>query len=348
MLKYCVTATERDRNPLRPIDRWLSKMSLLFSRLPRVLCTGIGRQWTYSAALGYSFFSTHVDSNVPGNPSYHFKVVKPGTPPVAGWGSRDTILETDGVGKGTLCVHAGCAPDPAHHAVMVPIYMSSTFAFNDVCTTAGYDYTRSGNPTRAALEKAIAMLEGGSGAAATSTGMSAVLLALNLLPKGSHIICTIDCYGGTFRTMQHAVNTYGLRVTYVDLRDHAAFEKAFIKGQTKMVWVETPSNPLLRVTDVAPIARASKAGGAMVVVDNTFLSPALFRPFEHGADLVIHSTTKYLVRRAPVRLKKSLLKGTFYMPSARLPPTPPPPPCICTELASHSRGVFAAAHLSPS
>ena len=178
---------------------------------------------------------------------------------------------------------------------MVPIYMSSTFAFNDVCTTAGYDYTRSGNPTRAALEKAITMLEGGSGAAATSTGMSAVLLALNLLPRGSHIICTIDCYGGTFRTMQHAVATYGLRVTFVDLRDKAAFEKAFIKGETKMVWVETPSNPLLRVTDVAPIARTAKAGGALVVVDNTFLSPALFKPFEHGADLVIHSTTKYLV-----------------------------------------------------
>jgi cystathionine gamma-synthase len=176
---------------------------------------------------------------------------------------------------------------------MPPIYLSSTFAFRDVNTNAGYDYTRSGNPTRAALEEAIATLEGGAGATCTTTGMAAVLVALNLLPHGSHVLCTIDCYGGTFRTLEHAKQAYGLEVTYLDLADLAAVEAAF-RPNTGMVWIETPSNPLLRLTDIRAVAAHAHRRGALAVVDNTFLSPALQRPFEHGADLVVHSTTKYL------------------------------------------------------
>ncbi|GAO04380.1 PLP-dependent aspartate aminotransferase family protein [Anaeromyxobacter sp. PSR-1] len=233
----------------------------------------------------------HLDSNVPGNPAYHFTIVPPGTPARAGWAERAPLVP--GAGLATQCVHAGVQPDPAYGAVMPPIYQSSTFAFRDVCTNAGYDYTRSGNPTRAALEEAIATLEGGAGATCTTTGMAAVLVALNLLPHGSHLLCTVDCYGGTFRTLEHARQAYGLEVTYLDLADLDAVERA-LRPNTGMVWIETPSNPLLRLTDIRAVAELAHRRGALAVVDNTFLSPALQRPFEHGADLVVHSTTKYL------------------------------------------------------
>jgi cystathionine gamma-synthase len=176
---------------------------------------------------------------------------------------------------------------------MPPVHLTSTFAFRDVCTNAGFDYTRSGNPTRAGLEEALALLEGGQGATCTSTGMSAVLVALNLLPQGSHLISTIDCYGGTFRMLEHARAAFGLEVTYLDLADLAAVEAAF-QANTHMVWIETPSNPLLRLTDIRAVAALAKAHGALTVVDNTFLSPVLQRPFPLGADLVVHSSTKYL------------------------------------------------------
>ena len=233
----------------------------------------------------------HLDSNVPGNPAYHFTIVPAGTPAKAGWARRAPLVATSGLA--TRCVHAGVQPDPAYGAVMPPIYQSSTFAFRDVCTNAGYDYTRSGNPTRAALEEALAVLEGGGGATCTSTGMSAVIVALNLLPHGSHLLCTVDCYGGTFRALEHARAAYGLEVTYLDLADLDAAQAAF-RPNTGMVWIETPSNPLLRLTDIQRVADLARARGALTVVDNTFLSPVLQRPFDLGADLVIHSTTKYL------------------------------------------------------
>jgi cystathionine gamma-synthase len=233
----------------------------------------------------------HLDSNIPGNPAYHFTIVPAGTPSRAGWAERAPLVP--GAALATQCVHAGVQPDPAYGAVMPPIYQSSTFAFRDVCTNAGYDYTRSGNPTRAALEEAIAMLEGGAGATCTTTGMAAVLVVLNLLPHGSNLVCTIDCYGGTFRTLEHAKQAYGLEVTYLDLADLEAVERA-MRPNTGMVWIETPSNPLLRLTDIRAVADLAHRRGALAVVDNTFLSPALQRPFEHGADLVVHSTTKYL------------------------------------------------------
>lgn len=230
-------------------------------------------------------------NGAPAASAYHFRVVPPESRARAGWAGRGERVP--GAGLATRCVHAGVQPDPAYGAVTPPIYQTSTFAFQDVATNAGYDYTRSGNPTRAALEEAIALLEGGAGATCTSTGMSAVLVALNLLPRGSHVICTVDCYGGTFRTLEHARAAYGLEVTFLDLADLGALEGAF-RENTRMVWVETPSNPLLRLTDIRAVAERARRRGALTVVDNTFLSPVLQRPFEHGADLVVHSTTKYL------------------------------------------------------
>ncbi|ABS27392.1 PLP-dependent aspartate aminotransferase family protein [Anaeromyxobacter sp. Fw109-5] len=233
----------------------------------------------------------HLDPNIPGNPAYHFTIVPPGSPARAGWADRAALVP--GAHPGTQCVHAGVQPDPTYGAVMPPIYQSSTFAFRDVCTNAGYDYTRSGNPTRAALEEALTILEGGSGATCTSTGMSAVIVALNLLPHGSHLLCTVDCYGGTFRALEHAKAAYGLEVTYLDLADLDSVAAAF-RPNTRMVWIETPSNPLLRLTDVAAVAALARRHDALTVVDNTFLSPASQQPFRHGAELVVHSTTKYL------------------------------------------------------
>ena len=233
----------------------------------------------------------HLDSNVPGNPAYHFTVVPPGTPAVAGWARRAGLLA--GAGPATRCVHAGSLPDPAYGAVAPPIYQTSTFAFSAIGTNGGFDYTRSGNPTRERLEQAIAALEGGSGATCTSSGMSAILVALNLLPHGSQVLCTEDCYGGTFRTLEHARAIYGLQATYLDLADLDAV-RAALRPDTRMIWVETPSNPLLRLSDIRALAEIARAAGALLVVDNTFLSPVLQRPFESGADLVVHSTTKYL------------------------------------------------------
>lgn len=234
----------------------------------------------------------YLDTNVPGNPAYHFTVQPPPREGRAGWIHRPSLVPDAAVS--TQCVHAGVQPDPAYGAVMPPLYLSSTFAFKDICTNAGYDYTRSGNPTRAALEEAIALLEGGHGATCTSTGMSAILVALNLLEHGSHVIATVDCYGGTFRLLEHAKTFHGLEVTYLNLADLDAL-KAAIRPNTRMIWVETPSNPLLRLTDIAAVADIGhRRPGCLVAVDNTFLSPYLQRPFDLGADLVIHSTTKYL------------------------------------------------------
>ncbi len=233
-----------------------------------------------------------LDTNVPGNPAYHFTIQPPGREGKAGWIHRPGLVPDAGVA--TQCIHGGVQPDPAYGAVMPPLYLSSTFAFKDICTNAGYDYTRSGNPTRAALEEAVALLEGGHGATCTSTGMSAILVALNLLPHGSHLISTVDCYGGTFRLLEHAKRFYGLEVTYLDLANLEVV-KAAIQPNTRMIWIETPSNPLLRLTDIAAMAEIGHLQpDCLVAVDNTFLSPYLQRPFDLGADLVIHSTTKYL------------------------------------------------------
>jgi cystathionine gamma-synthase len=224
-------------------------------------------------------------------PAPAMTVVPPGSPSAMGWVHREGALAQ--AGQGTQCIHAGSAPDPAYGAVTPPVYQTSTFAYLDVTTSAGFEYTRSSNPTRACLEAAITLLEGGSSAVCTSSGMSAALVALSLLEHGSHLLCPWDSYGGTYRTLEHVKRTSGLEVTYLDMGDLDAVAKA-LRPNTRMIWAETPSNPLLRLSDLAALARIAKGADALLVADNSFLSPLFQRPFAWGADLVMHSTSKFL------------------------------------------------------
>jgi cystathionine gamma-synthase len=193
----------------------------------------------------------------------------------------------------TLAVRSGLCSDPHHGAVVPPLHLSSNFTFAGFGQPRTYDYTRSGNPTRDLLASALAEAEGGAGAVVTSTGMSAIHLVLQLLRPGDLVVAAHDCYGGTHRLLSSCAARGDFRVLFADLTDPIRREAALRTGP-RLVWVETPSNPLLRITDVRAICQTAAACNALVVVDNTFLSPALQRPLELGADLVVHSTTKYL------------------------------------------------------
>ena len=193
----------------------------------------------------------------------------------------------------TTAVHTGVDKDSAYNSVITPIYQTSTFRFESVGQTKGYDYSRTANPTRKALEQNLAALEGGVAASAVATGMAAIALTLHFFKSGDHIICTHDCYGGTERLLRTYGEQFGLRVTYIDMSDLAAVEEA-VRPETKALWIETPSNPLLNIVDIRALAGIAHGHGALAIVDNTFLSPVNQRPFELGADLIVHSTTKYL------------------------------------------------------
>lgn len=194
----------------------------------------------------------------------------------------------------TQTVHAGYEPDWTG-AVMPPIYATSTFRQQSPGVHAGYEYGRSHNPTRQALEKAIAELEGGVHGYAFSSGLAACATVLELLPVGSHIVAVDDLYGGTYRLFERVKKpSAGLQVTYVAPDADAGTLNAAITPDTKMIWVETPTNPTLRLTDLAMVAQVARARGVISVADNTFASPYLQRPLEHGFDIVLHSATKYL------------------------------------------------------
>jgi cystathionine gamma-synthase len=193
----------------------------------------------------------------------------------------------------TQAVRAGVDSDTQHGAVMPPVYLTSNFSFAGFDKPRQYDYTRTGNPTRDALATVLADLEGGCGATVTGTGMGAITLACQLLNPGDLVVGPHDCYGGTFRLMNGLADRGLFRVNLVDQTDPEVLEAALADG-AKMVWVESPTNPLLRIVDLAQTKKLAEKHDALMVVDNTFLSPALQRPIEHGADLVVHSTTKYL------------------------------------------------------
>jgi cystathionine gamma-lyase len=193
----------------------------------------------------------------------------------------------------TLVIHAGQPPDPRTGAVMQPVYLSSTFAQEGPGRHKGYEYSRSGNPTRDALEACYAALEGASHGFAFASGLAATDAVLHLLQAGDHVLASDDVYGGTFRILDKVHRRHGLAFDQVDMTDLAAVERAF-RPTTRLVWIETPTNPLLKVSDVAAIARLARARGAVSVVDNTFATPAFQRPLELGVDLVVHSATKYL------------------------------------------------------
>src|SRR5437588_8313011 len=202
-------------------------------------------------------------------------------------------------GFATLAIHAGQEADPATGATVVPIYATSTYTQEAPGKHTGYKYSRSGNPTRAALETCLAALEGGEGGLAFASGLAATNAVLAQLKPGDEVAAAADLYGGTFRILERVFKPWGLVSRYTDDPSPAGFRK-IITPKTKMVWIETPTNPLLQIVDIAAIGELAHKAGAVYAVDNTFASPYLQQPIKLGADLVVHSTTKYLGGHADV------------------------------------------------
>ncbi|MFO1133579.1 MAG: PLP-dependent transferase, partial [Hyphomicrobiales bacterium] len=197
-------------------------------------------------------------------------------------------------GLGTRAIHAGQSPDPSTGAVMTPIYATSTYAQKSPGVHQGYEYSRSHNPTRFAYERCVAALEGGTHGYAFASGLAATATVLDALDSGSHVVCMDDVYGGTYRLFERVRRrSAGLDFSFVDLNDMAALEAA-VKPNTRLIWCETPTNPLLKIVDIARLAEFARKRGIRLAVDNTFSSPILQRPLELGAHLVMHSATKYL------------------------------------------------------
>jgi cystathionine gamma-lyase len=196
-------------------------------------------------------------------------------------------------GFGTLAIHAGQSPDPTTGAIMTPVYLTSTYVQEAPSKTKGYDYSRSHNPTRTALEQNLAALEGGRFGLGFASGMAAIHCVLNLLQSGDHVVAGNDLYGGTYRILRTLYEKFGLQTTFVDLSDRGELENA-LRPETRLVMLETPTNPLLRCCDLAALAKICKKRGVLSLADNTFATPFLQNPLALGCDLVVHSTTKYL------------------------------------------------------
>jgi len=202
--------------------------------------------------------------------------------------------EQSKLGLGTLAIHAGQHPDPTTGAIMTPIYATSTYVQESPGKHKGYEYSRTQNPTRMAYESCVAALEGGVAGFAFGSGLAAAATVLDLLDSGSHVIAMDDLYGGSYRLFERVrKRSAGLDFTFIDLNDAQAL-KAAVRPNTRMIWVETPTNPMLKLVDLGKVADFARKHGLILVVDNTFCSPMIQRPFESGADLVLHSATKYL------------------------------------------------------
>jgi cystathionine gamma-lyase len=193
----------------------------------------------------------------------------------------------------TLAIHAGQAPDPSTGAIMTPVYLTSTYVQDGPGAHKGFEYSRTRNPTRDALEGCLAALEGGRHGLAFASGLAATDAVLHLLSAGDHVLASDDVYGGTFRIFDKVFRRLGLAFDAVDMTDPANVERA-LRPETRLVWIESPTNPMLKLADLAAIATIARARGARTVVDNTFATPAFQRPLSMGIDLVVHSTTKYL------------------------------------------------------
>ncbi len=196
-------------------------------------------------------------------------------------------------GFATRAIHAGQAPDPSTGAVSVPIYQTSTYAFDSFGQHRGYDYARAGNPTRAALEANVAALEGGASAQAFASGMAAITTLLTLVHSDQRIVLSRNVYGGTYRLLTQVMNRYRIAAEWIDTTDLGAVERALVP-ETRLLFIESPTNPLMEITDIAAVCGLAHRAGAKVAVDNTFMSPYLQLPLAHGADYVVHSTTKFL------------------------------------------------------
>ena len=196
-------------------------------------------------------------------------------------------------GFGTRAIHAGQRPDPSSGAIMTPVYLTSTYVQDGLGQNRGYEYARGKNPTREALERNVAALEGGRHGFAFSSGMGALDSIMKLFKSGDHLVCGENLYGGSFRLFDKLLRNFGLTFSYVDTRDPQRVADAVTKA-TVAVLVETPTNPLMRLTDLSAVSAIAKRAKALLIVDNTFATPFFQRPFEHGADIIYHSTTKYL------------------------------------------------------
>lgn len=193
----------------------------------------------------------------------------------------------------TRAIHEGQEPDPTTGATITPIYQTSTYTQEGIGQHKGYEYSRTGNPTRAALETCVASLEGGKHGLAFASGTAAAAAIMNLLNPGDHVVCADDVYGGTYRLFQLVLKRYGLEYDWLDMTDPERVRQA-IRPNTKMVWIETPTNPLLNLVDIAAVVKIAGEADLITVVDNTFVSPYLQQPLALGADIAVHSTTKYM------------------------------------------------------
>lgn len=200
---------------------------------------------------------------------------------------------TDSFDIETLAIHAGQEPDPVSGAVMTPIVLASTFAQNGPGDHKGFEYSRTNNPTRQTLERCLAALEAGTHGIAFATGCAAMTTLFHTLRPGDHVVACDDVYGGTFRILDKVMKPFGIETTWVDMTNLSAVEKA-MRPNTKLVWIETPTNPMLKLVDIPAVVAIGKKGGALVGVDNTFATPVVQQPLKLGADLVVHSTTKYI------------------------------------------------------
>ena len=205
----------------------------------------------------------------------------------------DSSPQRTSLGFATRAIHAGQHPDPGTGAVVVPLVTAATFIQESPGRPGKYEYSRTGNPTRNALETNMASLEGGAGAVACASGMAAIVMALELVPSGGRVVATSDSYGGTYRVCENVLRPRGLDFTWMDTSDTAGTIRELDAGAA-MLFLETPTNPLLRIADLEALSAAARSAGAVVVVDNTFMSPYFQRPLELGADIVVHSSTKYL------------------------------------------------------
>jgi cystathionine beta-lyase/cystathionine gamma-synthase len=248
----------------------------------------------------------------------------------------------------TKYIHAGSHPDPSTGAIMTPVYMTSTYVQEAPGVNKGYEYARSQNPTRTALEEALAVIENGKYGLAFSSGVAATDAVIKLLNPGDEVICANDMYGGTYRLFTKVFERFGIVFRYVDTT-HAANVEAAVTANTKMVWLETPTNPLMNITDIAAVASITKAKKLILVVDNTFASPALQNPLDLGADIVMHSATKYLgghsdVIQGALTINDTELRDKLYFIQKSCGAVPGPMDCFLVLRGIKTLGIRMKAH----
>ncbi|MBI1341948.1 MAG: cystathionine gamma-synthase [Terrimonas sp.] len=250
--------------------------------------------------------------------------------------------------KATTYIHAGMEPDPSTGAIMTPIYQTSTYVQEAPATHKGYEYARSQNPTRTALESALAAIENGKFGLAFSSGVAATDAVIKLLEPGDEVICANDMYGGTYRLFTKVFEKFGIQFKFTDTTN-AENVKAALSAKTKLIWLETPTNPLMNISDIAAIAAISKAAGCLLCVDNTFASPALQNPLDLGADLVMHSATKYLsghsdVIQGALVMNSSDLREKLYFIQKSCGAVPGPMDCFLVLRGIKTLGLRMKAH----